>query len=37
VIRGELVVNVELPKDATIQQTNLKTRKLKNISYQKPE
>jgi HAE1 family hydrophobic/amphiphilic exporter-1 len=30
--RGELVVKLELPKDATIQQTNLKHRKLNNTS-----
>lgn len=35
--RGELVVNVELPKDATIQQTNLKTQEAEQIILSKPE
>ncbi len=35
--RGELVVNVELPKDATIQQTNLKTQEVERYILSKPE
>jgi len=35
--RGELVVNVELPKDANIQQTNLKTQKVEQYILTKPE
>jgi len=35
--RGELVVNVELPKDATIQQTNLKTQEVEQYILSKPE
>lgn len=35
--RGELVVNVELPKDATIQQTNLKTQEAEQYILSKPE
>ena len=34
--RGELVVNVELPKDATIQQTNLKTQEVEKYILSKP-
>jgi len=35
--RGELVVNVELPKDANIQQTNLKTQEVEQYILAKPE
>lgn len=35
--RGELVVNVELPKDATIRQTNLKTQEVEQYILSKPE
>ena len=35
--RGELVVKVELPKDATIQQTNLKTQEVEQYILSKPE
>ena len=35
--RGELVVNVELPKDANIQQTNLKTQEVERYILSKPE
>jgi hydrophobic/amphiphilic exporter-1 (mainly G- bacteria), HAE1 family len=35
--RGELVVKVELPKDATIQQTNLKTQEVEKYILSKPE
>ena len=35
--RGELVINLELPKDATIQQTNLKTQEASNTYCQKPK
>jgi len=35
--RGELVVNVELPKDANIQQTNLKTQEVEQYILSKPE
>lgn len=35
--RGELVVKVELPKDATIQQTNLKTQEVEQYILTKPE
>lgn len=35
--RGELVVNIELPKDATIQQTNLKTQEAEQYILSKPE
>ena len=35
--RGELVVNVELPKDANIQQTNLKTQEVEQYILTKPE
>jgi len=35
--RGELVVNVELPKDATIQQTNLKTQEVEQFILSHPE
>lgn len=35
--RGELVINVELPKDATIQQTNLKTQEVERYILSKPE
>ena len=35
--RGEMVVNVELPKDATIQQTNLKTQEVEQYILTKPE
>ena len=35
--RGELVVNVELPKDASIQQTNLKTQEVERYIMSKPE
>ena len=35
--RGELVVNVELPKDASIQQTNLKTQEVERYILRKPE
>lgn len=34
--RGELVVNVELPKDATIQQTNLKTQEVEKYILSQP-
>jgi hydrophobic/amphiphilic exporter-1 (mainly G- bacteria), HAE1 family len=35
--RGELVVKVELPKDATIEQTNLKTQEVERFILSKPE
>ncbi len=35
--RGELVVKVELPKDANIQQTNLKTQEVEQFILSKPE
>lgn len=35
--RGELVVNVELPKDANIQQTNLKTQEVEQYILSKPQ
>ncbi len=35
--RGELVVKLELPKDATIQQTNLKTQEAEQYILSKPE
>jgi HAE1 family hydrophobic/amphiphilic exporter-1 len=35
--RGELVVNVELPKDATIEQTNRKTQEVERYILTKPE
>ena len=35
--RGELVVNVELPKDVNIQQTNLKTQEVEQYILKKPE
>jgi HAE1 family hydrophobic/amphiphilic exporter-1 len=35
--RGEVVVNVELPKDATIEQTNLKTQEVERFLLGKPE
>ncbi|HEX7902772.1 MAG TPA: efflux RND transporter permease subunit [Chitinophagaceae bacterium] len=35
--RGEMVVKVELPKDATIQQTNLKTQEVEQYILSKPE
>jgi hydrophobic/amphiphilic exporter-1 (mainly G- bacteria), HAE1 family len=35
--RGEVVVNVELPKDATIEQTNLKTQEVEHYILEKPE
>jgi len=35
--RGEVVVNVELPKDATIAQTNLKTQEVEQYILSKPE
>lgn len=35
--RGEMVVKVELPKDATIQQTNLKTQEVEQYILTKPE
>lgn len=35
--RGELVVKVELPKDANIQQTNLKTQEVEQYILSKPE
>lgn len=35
--RGELVINVELPKDANIQQTNLKTQEVEQYILSKPE
>lgn len=35
--RGETVVKVELPKDATIQQTNLKTQEVEQYILTKPE
>jgi len=35
--RGEVVVNVELPKDATIEQTNLKTQEVERYLLSKPE
>ena len=35
--RGELVVKVELPKDANIQQTNLKTQEVEQYILTKPE
>jgi HAE1 family hydrophobic/amphiphilic exporter-1 len=34
--RGELVVNVEMPKEATIQQTNLKTQEIEQYLLTKP-
>jgi HAE1 family hydrophobic/amphiphilic exporter-1 len=34
--RGELVVNVEMPKQATIQQTNLKTQEIEQYLLSKP-
>jgi len=34
--RGELVVNVELPKDANIQQTNLKTQEVEQYILSRP-
>ena len=35
--RGEMVVKVELPKDATIQETNLKTQEVEQYILTKPE
>ncbi len=35
--RGEMVVNVELPKNANIQQTNLKTQEVEQYILSKPE
>jgi hydrophobic/amphiphilic exporter-1 (mainly G- bacteria), HAE1 family len=35
--RGEVVVNVELPKDATIEQTNRKTQEVEQFLLTKPE
>lgn len=35
--RGELVVKVELPKDASIQQTNIKTQEVEQYILTKPE
>ena len=35
--RGELVIKVELPKDANIQQTNLKTQEVERYILSKPE
>jgi len=35
--RGELVINLELPKDATIEQTNLKTQEAEQYILSKPE
>ena len=35
--RGELVIKVELPKDANIQQTNLKTQEVEQYILTKPE
>ena len=35
--RGEVVVNVEMPKDATITQTNLKTQEVEQYILAKPE
>ena len=35
--RGEMVVKVELPKDASIQQTNLKTQEVEQYILTKPE
>jgi HAE1 family hydrophobic/amphiphilic exporter-1 len=35
--RGELVVNVEMPKDATIEQTNRKTQEVEQYILSKPE
>jgi HAE1 family hydrophobic/amphiphilic exporter-1 len=35
--RGEMVVKVELPKDASIQQTNLKTQEVEQYIMTKPE
>ena len=35
--RGELVVNVELPKSATIEQTNFKTQEVEQYIMSKPE
>jgi HAE1 family hydrophobic/amphiphilic exporter-1 len=35
--RGEMVVKVELPKEATIQQTNLKTQEVEQYILTKPE
>jgi HAE1 family hydrophobic/amphiphilic exporter-1 len=35
--RGELVVKIELPKDATIEQTNLKTQEVERYIMTKPE
>jgi hydrophobic/amphiphilic exporter-1 (mainly G- bacteria), HAE1 family len=34
--RGELVVNLEMPKEATIQQTNLKTQEIEQYLLSKP-
>jgi HAE1 family hydrophobic/amphiphilic exporter-1 len=34
--RGEMVVNVEMPKEATIQQTNLKTQEIEQYLLAKP-
>jgi len=34
--RGELVVNVEMPKEATIEQTNLKTQEIEQYLLSKP-
>ena len=35
--RGEMVVKIELPKDATIQQTNLKTQEVEQYILTRPE
>ncbi|KAA2241496.1 efflux RND transporter permease subunit [Chitinophaga agrisoli] len=35
--RGEVVVKIELPKDATIEQTNLKTQEVERYILSKPE
>lgn len=35
--RGEFIVQIELPKDASVEQTNLVTRRVENILAQKPE
>ena len=35
--RGELVVKVEMPKDATIEQTNMKTQEVERFILTKPE
>jgi hydrophobic/amphiphilic exporter-1 (mainly G- bacteria), HAE1 family len=35
--RGEFIVQVEMPKDATLEQTNLATRKIEDILAEKPE